>query len=315
MTLCVAVTTANGLIMGADSMTALRVVETDLSKSYAHAEKVFDLPNLPIAAMTYGLGAIGRKSIGILIDEWSEKRPAFEKRLFTVREVAESLGTFIFSQHRIFREQIEQNVRRQQDEALSNPTAGREKGPIEFVPTEWTTGLVIGGYQPDSYFPWLYAWEEPERPGVATGLTCVREHEGSEGEDGPEPGLDYWGDTAPLERLYRGLDPLLLAHLLEHIRPGSIEAVSEAFEKHRWPIIFDGMPLKDAVDLAKFMLEVGCNFGRFGEGLANVGGETDVVVVTRQKVFWPHRKALGAALAIAESRALALPPEANEKGQ
>ena len=49
LTLCVAVTTADGLIMGADSMTVVR--DGPLSKTYANANKVLEIAGLPIAGI------------------------------------------------------------------------------------------------------------------------------------------------------------------------------------------------------------------------------------------------------------------------
>lgn len=295
MTLCVAVTIADGLVLGADSMTMLRDPETDTTKHYPNAEKVFELPNLPIVAMTYGLGAIGRRSIGTLIDEWAVSRPVFEKGEYTVHNVAEDLGNFIFKAHRQYREAIERDVTRRQDAALASPASGQPKA--EYNPSDWTTGLVVGGYQPGSYFPWLYSWEEPERDGVAAGLACVREHEGDRGADGPEPGVDYWGDTVALDRIYRGLDPLLLQDVGTLLRPDSADGLGKALERQRWRVLFDGMPLQDAIDFAKFLLDLGCNFRRFSQDAPQIGGDADIVAVTRTRVFWPHRKPIGSALA------------------
>jgi hypothetical protein len=294
VTLCVAITTPDGLVLGADSMTVLRDPESGSTKQYPNAEKVFDLPNLAIAVMTYGLGAIGRSSIGNLIDEWSETRPTFEKGGYTVKDVAQHLGDFIFARHRQVRKEIEREVVRKQDEALSNPAAVRETA--EYVPAEWTTGLVMGGYQPDCYFPWLYSWEEPERVGVDPGLVCVRKHEGTLGVDGPVPGIDYWGDTVALDRIYRGLDPSLFAEIASHLPQSANVDVKRLLDRHRWPVLFE-MPLQDAIDFAKFMIDLGCNFRRFSPDAPQVGGDADIVVVTRKRIYWPHRKPISTALA------------------
>ncbi|MHB8306089.1 MAG: hypothetical protein ACYDEU_08790 [Vulcanimicrobiaceae bacterium] len=184
----------------------------------------------------------------------------------------------------------------------------------QYRPTDWTTGLIIGGYQPGSYYPWLYSWEEPEREGVPPGLQCVREHEGQNGEDGPEPGIESWGETTALDRLYRGLDPILLSQLPGMLKPEHMAEMNDLLDRHRWSVLFDGMPIKDAADLTKFMLDLGCNFGRFSEGIPRVGGDPDVVIVTRTKIHWTHRKSIGAALAGAQARTFARSSGESEKG-
>lgn len=95
----------------------------------------------------------------------------------------------------------------------------RPGGPAEdeepFDPLEWTTGLVIGGFQHNSRFPHLYAWEEPARPGHAEGLQCVRPHQGREG---PQAGHELLERHAcawpPISRVRRGTragSPITLA--------------------------------------------------------------------------------------------------------
>jgi len=193
MTLCVAVTTAGGLVLGADSMTV--VTDGPATKTYANAVKIFEVPGLPVGILTYGLGSLGRRSIGILIDEWSANQPSFAKKGYTVQEVAESVGSFVFERHRLFRDKMRLILEENQKHALENGTP--ESAPL-FNELDYATGLIVGGFQPDSMFPWLWAWEEPARPGVSNGLTQVRPHEG---ENGPVAGLDYWGETHSLDRL------------------------------------------------------------------------------------------------------------------
>ncbi len=42
--------------------------------------------------MTYGLGALGRRSIASLVDEWNTGRSGYEKRRYTVEEVGDALS-------------------------------------------------------------------------------------------------------------------------------------------------------------------------------------------------------------------------------
>jgi len=292
VTLCVAVTTADGLVMGADSMTVVR--DGRFTKTYANANKVFEIPGLRLAVMTYGLGALGRRSIAGLVDEWIAKRPAFEKsNAYTVNDVGQQLGEFVFGHHRRHREFIEEQTRKSQATALK----GEDAGPTLYNPLEWTTGLVIGGYQPGSPFPWLWRWEEPAHPGVYEGLEQIRPHEGSAGEYGPPSGLDYWGDTTALERLVEGRDKNLLSSLEDRKMLTRSEDFEDIIEEHRWDVLHEGMPLKDAADLAEFALKVGVGYEHFRKGTPGIGGELDIVVITPSGLHWHERKALTRALA------------------
>jgi hypothetical protein len=292
VTLCVAVTTADGLVMGADSMTVVR--DALMAKTYANAEKVFQLTPLPIVVMTYGVGALGRRSIASLVNQWNRNRLPYEKEGYTVEQVARDLGTFVFEQHREHRELVQRRAEQTQTSALRGE--GGDAAPIEFNPLEWTTGLVVGGYQPASVYPWLWTWEEPARPGVPDGLQLARPHEGELGEHGPEPGLDYWGDKRSLDRLVDGRDPALVVDLLDggYLQPRT--GLEEALSGQRWKILYEGMPVKDAADLARFALQVGSGWERFGHGEPSIGGELDIAVITREVVHWYDRKPLSKAL-------------------
>lgn len=294
MTLCVTVTTADGLAMGADSMTSVRA--SSQTKYFSNADKVFEISGLPIVAMTYGQGAVGRRSISSLVEEWADQRPAYEKEGYTVEQIARDLCDFVFSRHREFREFLRSETERHQAEALAGAASDDN---VPYDPLEWITGLVIGGYQPNSRYPWLFTWEEPDRTGLQSTLSCVRPHEGPDGRDGPVPGVNYWGATAALDRLYRGFDGELVAAIRPLLQePAKLESAEELAEKHRWPIVFEGMPLQDAADMVRFLLEVGCGFERFKEGIPQIGGELDIAVVARRKIHWPTRKPMTSALSL-----------------
>jgi hypothetical protein len=128
-------------------------------------------------------------------------------------------------------------------------------------------------------------------------LDQTRPHEGDGGEHGPTSGLDYWGDTRAIERLVYGHDPRLLVDLEA---AGSIErnpALTELLKPHKWNVVYEGMPIQDAADLARFVLQVGIGFEQFREGTPLIGGEIDIAVVTRSGLHWHERKALTRALA------------------
>jgi hypothetical protein len=280
--------------MGADSMTRVREAgATSREKFYANANKVYEIIGLPIVAMTYGVGAVGRRSIESLVREWADGRKPYEKAGYTVEAVADSLCNFVFSRHRQFRMELERAEQERQAEALAGRSVG--EGVEPFDPLEWLTGMVVGGYQPQSRYPWLYSWEEPARLGRVAALTCVRPHEGEGGTDGPESGSNCWGDTIALDRIRYGFD----GYLAEALKPlVSDEAeFRERLRAQEWQVVFEGMPLQDAADLAKFMLDVGSGFDRFKAGTPEIGGGFDVAVISRSRIHWEYRKPMTKALA------------------
>lgn len=302
MTLCVAVTTGEGLVLAADSMTY--VTDASSRKTYATATKLFEIPGLPIAVMTYGLGGLGRRSIGSLLEEWIEQRPQYDERV-TVERIASDIVEWVFERHRAFRAEVRRAVDAIRTERLVAQHEDDGESVSAVVPdepefTDWTTGLVIGGYQLDSFFPWLYEYEEPSPQGPEKSrLRCTRPHEQREAaDDGPVSGLNWWGNAEALRRLVNGFDPKLVASL-----GVDYAALSERAEELRWPVVHEGMPLQDAVDYARFLLDVGCGYDRFKAGEASVGGQVDVAIVHRRGVHWVQRKALTEAISKAHPTA------------
>lgn len=56
-------------------------------------------------------------------------------------------------------------------------------------------------------------------------------------------------------------------------------------------LVNDAMPVQDAIDLARFLVDTTKSFYRFLPGANIVGGETDIAVVTRHEGFkWICRK-------------------------
>src|ERR1700684_400238 len=165
-------TTSDALVMGADSMTT--VPAGNQLVTYANANKVHQIDDLPIVVMTYGLGGLGRRTIQSLIAEWCEQRPRYEDEDYTVEAVATNLFDWFFTRHAMFLETVRaemdrvREIQRRCVETGEPLPPGVSEGPIpDVVPLAWLTGLVVGGYQPGSHFPWLYSREQPNRPGVA----------------------------------------------------------------------------------------------------------------------------------------------------
>ena len=296
MSLCVVVTTADGLVMGADSTTYVR--DSALEKTYFNATKLFELPGMPLAVMTYGLGGFGRRSIGSLVEEWSQRNMSYGPD-YAVEKVARDLTDWVFERHQKYRQDVERALEEQRALRLAQQEpsgeAGGEVPPDEReVPefTDWTTGIIVGGYQSNSVFPYLFVREDPPLPGTPTGLHEPRPHEMvGDNDEGPEAGVDWWGNREALHRLVDGYDPALMKGLgLDD------ESFKETAAKHHWAVVHEGMPAQDAVDYAKFLLQVGSGYERFKAGQPLVGGESDIAVVTRSGVHWDSIKPLTGAL-------------------
>jgi len=61
-------------------------------------------------------------------------------------------------------------------------------------------------------------------------------------------------------------------------------------------IWFDVMPLKDAVDLAEFLIDLTIKYERFKDGVATCGGPIDILVVTKDYGKFLKHKVLGSVI-------------------
>ena len=84
-------------------------------------------------------------------------------------------------------------------------------------------------------------------------------------------------------RLYRGVDPRLVGTLT------SKGITEKELEKFRSPIVFDGMPIQDAIDFSVFILQTTVNMARFEAGASSCGGPLWGAVITPSGFEWMQR--------------------------
>jgi hypothetical protein len=286
VTLCIAVTTSDGLVMGADSTTYV-VDPIAVPTTYANADKIFQLLDFPLAVMTHGLGDLGRRTVASLINEWNEANTSnYAHKSYRVEQVAHDLTDWFFERHQVHLDELH---RRAKDEGT------------EFKPAQYRTGLIVGGYQPNSFSPYLYYRENPPRDDGEDTIRIVREHEGPNGSLGPDPGVDWWGLEKSMSRLVKGFDAEMFSQLREHgfftLPEGKDEKEFwEIVVRHTWPVAFEGMPLQDAVNFTEYLLRVGSGYEQFKAGMALIGGDIDIAVVGRTGLHWKSQKPLTSAL-------------------
>ena len=93
-----------------------------------------------------------------------------------------------------------------------------------------------------------------------------------------------------LVRLIKGFDPASLEELIkrgadpEIVQKWVNDSVSEL------PIIFDGMPLQDAIDFADYAILTVIGRYRFAIGAPVCGGPIDIAVIRSTGFSWARRK-------------------------
>jgi hypothetical protein len=144
-------------------------------------------------------------------------------------------------------------------------------------------GLAIGGHSHDQFFAEQYKFEFP----TSNDLQPIRQPlpGGS-----PSFGVNWFGMPDALIRLIAGYDPGLLQELINR---GADKAIVEKVVQDsvgQLPIVFDGMPLKDAIDFADYCARVTIGRWRFSVGPNYCGGDVDIAVLRPRSFQWAQRK-------------------------
>lgn len=228
--------------------------QRQIIQTFTYATKVSQVKDYPMGLMTWGLGSLNSRSIQSLVMEWEYAHTTTSP--FVMQTVADDLLAFIAARY---------------DKAFPSPTADQ------------TLGLFVGGYSDNEFFSSQYKCEFPTertwqlvRPDKAKGQ--------------PDFGVNWFGATDALQRLILGFDPAGLQKLIDR---GADKAIIQAWVDDRdssLPLVFDGMPLQDAIDFAQWAAQVVIGRWRFGPGAQLVGGDVDVAVIRPGSLDWAERK-------------------------
>jgi hypothetical protein len=242
MTICASVKVRDGLVLATDSMTQIwgqdEAGNRRVIKNYAHARKLFQICDLPIGVMTYGLGNLGPRSIYGFLRDFSREYSGQED----VESVAGDLYDFIAQ-------------------------AYREQFTSEDAPS---LGFFVAGYSPDRAFP--EEWE----------FTLPRHSEAQEVRPLEKFGSSWRGVSIPFTRLYMGFDPRSVMELEQRETP---EKVIETVRKYKSPVVYDGMPVQDAIDFAAFIVRTTIGISTFELGSPSCGGALQIATVLPEVGF------------------------------
>ena len=276
MTIAVSLKVNDGLVLAADSATTLVGQgpqpddEPQVFNVYNNANKIFNLrKGLPIGAITFGAGSIGRASISTLVkdlrrrftgDDQSHLDWTIAPASYSIADVAERFRQFMFEEH--YRENFS-------------------------PPNEPALGFVVAGYSSDGVYGEEYSVQTPAAGGVCEEIKPVRE--------GDECGISWSGQPEAISRLVEGVSPGMLRVLKENLGVPD-EQVSTILDVMKGQLTVTdmtqpAMPIQDAVDLAEFLVNVTINYVRFCNGAPTVGGPIEVAAITKHEGFkWVRRK-------------------------
>jgi hypothetical protein len=253
VTIIVSVKINDGIVMAADSAGTMHS-----GQIYTHANKITNLcEGLPVGAMSTGAGGIGNESVETLLKDLRQRFAGadpvhadwqLDPMTYTLEQVAGRLRTFLFE----------------------------EKAALCPEPTNLQ--LRLCGYSAGR--PLAEVWEVS-----MTGLDC------------PPPrqimnetafGVMWVGQYEALNRLIFGLGFDIGAALVKHGIPeeqaGRLqdELVRDLYATLSVP----AMPIQDAIDLARFLVETTIGFVRFAVFLPkSVGGAVQIAAITKHEGF------------------------------
>jgi len=239
--------------MGAESMTQLFAEippgQAKMVKAFSNARKLFQISKLPIGVLTYGGGNIGTRSVESFLSEFSESLSDEKEAELTVDSVTTKLLRFI-------RDPYDRHY---------------TEVPVEKRPP---VGFYVAGYSPRQHLGSEWEFVLPNDPAPRK----------------PRPddkfGASWRGVSVPFTRLHFGVDPRLPEFLhQEGLSTEDIEKVQRAAAKLAAPVVFDGMPVQDAIGYCRFILETTIGQATYEIGAASCGGPLQLAVITRAEGF------------------------------
>jgi hypothetical protein len=248
VTIVASVKVRDGMILGTDSMTQIAAPtpqgEVQVLKSYSNARKLFQVAEMPVGVMTYGLGNIGNRSIEGLVLDFSRAAEAAP-----VEAIARGLFEHVKEQY----------------EAVFGGVPNELRPVLGFYVAGYTQGEPLA-----EEFEFLFPRdEEPFR---------AREIEYF--------GASWRGVDAPFTRLYKGFDAYVIPPRLEEkgLSEEDITAVLEP-EGLETQVLFDGMPVQDAINFATYILDTTIGWSTFQLGAPACGRPLQVATILADTGF------------------------------
>lgn len=270
MTIAISLKVNDGVVLAADSASTLIMRDQQgnaaVAKVFDNANKVFNLhKRLPVGSITWGVGAIGKESIGTLtkdfrrkLSEGSQDGYKLDVNNYTVEDIATKFRRFIYDEHYV--------------KAFEKY---KEKPDV---------GFIISGFS--SHRSMAEEWEiNIDRAGQCHGPKRVRAPDSC--------GVSWRGQPEAIARLYWGHS----GHLSEILKASGLdqakidEVIGRCKSTLSAQFLYDPMPIHDAIELGAFLVEVTKKYTRFIPGAATVGGPTEIAAVTKHEGFkWVSRK-------------------------
>ena len=256
MSIVACINVHDAVVFGADSITTITGTNEDGALSVLKSYRhAQKLYQMSdqLAAATWGSGNIGGRSIRSFVAEYA--RSLDENNPAEVSAVAQGLLGHI-------------------REAYVDHYGAQTSSEI---------GVMVGGYSPGSELPEILEFTVPNNQAPL--------HVRADANFG----ASWRGVPGPFARLATGIDPRLRSRILGEFdadpeRRSNVEAMLASYPL---PLVFDGMPIQEAVDFVVFVLQTTINVCKFEAGQQACGGPLWVAAITKDEFQWIRKPSLG----------------------
>lgn len=270
MTIAISIKVNDGVVLAADSASTMYGKDaqgnTGIFNVYDNANKVANLhKDIPVGIITWGTGSIGKSSISTLVKDFRKRIMGddidfsdcrIDRKDYGIKDIATEFKEFIY------------------DDLYLKEYSNTVSHPL---------GFVIAGYSAKQNM--AEEWRIDIGPNGCIGPKEVRPIEAC--------GLSWNGMPEPISRLYFGFSPQT-ENILKEFEIDDAK-VNEIINKMKGnltlPLVFDPMPIQDAIDLGRFLVDLTKNYYKFVPGAPFVGGPIEIAAITKHEGYkWVTRK-------------------------
>jgi hypothetical protein len=278
MTICVAVKVYDGIVLASDSASVIIIKDPQTGQninyiSYENANKIYNLiKERPIGVMTSGIGSIGNISIENLTknfraeiskegNEWK-----IDKDNYTIEQITKQFQKYIYEKH-------------------YTPTfaSWKEKPGLSFIVAGYSKNDHDSTHSPEI---WQISIEDGTGDCSKSPVHLCKTN---------DTGIYPIGLLEPIWRLFWGFSLNLEGQVLKKsglTNTKTHEIMKSCYHNLMAPLVHPTMPIQDAIDLAKFLVDMTEKFYRYTPYTTSyVSGPIEIAAITKHEGFnWVQRK-------------------------